>query len=556
MKTRNIILLALSALLTISCHSWDAPAEGAGMVSYGNKNLQESNVVTVAKLKDQFKSEISSGSLKQVTKATQIKVIVTGNDEGSNIYKTLYVADETGGISLSIDKSGIYSEAAVGQCMLIELEGLYVSGYGQQPQIGTKLIKEGGSDAQIGRMSRDLWSDHFKFIPAIEGLSVKPITTNDMSALDIEKDFGKVVTLVGITMVDADGKAVFAPDDGSVKLSGGCANREVANQASTVYIRTSTYAKFAHMVMPNERFDITGVISRFADDWQVMPRSLSDIQPYTGTETYDHYVDFKPSQPEGDGTETNPFNVAAAIEKCKEGGETPSAKEYYIKGYVTADAEASDYGTIEFKIADSKAGGKSFIAYRVYGSDGNKLTTGWKINKGDEAIIYGKIVNYQSSKAETSGKAIIVAVNGKKTDGSEYKPSGDSGDDVAPAGNGTQDSPFNIAAAIAKCQEVGTTASTDKYYIKGIADADYTVGSYYNIEVDLVDSEGASKKFKVYRCKYGSENKNIKQGFKVNKGDVIIVYGPVVYFKSNTPETSSGAYIVSVNGQAPELDGQ
>ena len=80
------------------------------------------------------------------------------------------------------------------------------------------------------------------------------------------------------------------------------------------------------------------------------------------------------------------------------------------------------------------------------------------------------------------------------------------------------------------------------------------MGSYKNIEVDIVDAEGSSNKFKVFRCKYGPETKNIKEGYKVNKGDIIIVYGPVVNYKGNTPETATGAYIVSVNGSAPELD--
>jgi hypothetical protein len=104
MKTRNIFLLALTAIFAASCHMWDEPSVKDGLESFGNKYLQESNVVTVKELKDAFKTEITGGTLKQVTKATQIKVIVTGNDEGSNIYKTLYVADKTGGISISIIK--------------------------------------------------------------------------------------------------------------------------------------------------------------------------------------------------------------------------------------------------------------------------------------------------------------------------------------------------------------------------------------------------------------------------------------------------------------------
>ena len=136
MKTRNIFLLALSAIFAAACHTWDEPSAEAGMESYGNQYIQETNVVTIAALKTQYKSVISDNGLQQITKPTQIKVIVTGNDEGSNLYKQLYVSDGTGSLYMSIDKSGIFSEAAVGQCMLIELEGLYIGAYGKQPEIG------------------------------------------------------------------------------------------------------------------------------------------------------------------------------------------------------------------------------------------------------------------------------------------------------------------------------------------------------------------------------------------------------------------------------------
>ena len=504
MKTRNIILLALTAIFAASCHTWDDPSVIDGRNSYGNQYLQESNVVTLADLKAEFKDVISSGSLKQVTKPTQIKVIVTGNDEGSNIYKTLYVADKTGGISLSINKGGLFSEAPVGQCMLIELNGLYIGGYGQQPQIGT-LYQKDESTQQVGRMDRYTWQEHFKLIPAVKGLSTKPIKTNDMGMLDLDRDFGKVVTLVGVTMKEADGEKVFAPSDGSVKLSGGCANREVANQSTTVYVRTSTFAKFANMAMPTEKINITGILSRFANDIQIMPRTIEDIQPYDGL---DYESTWESTEPDGDGTAAKPFNVAAAIAKCQEVGTTVSSQKYYIKGYVAADAAADDsYGNITFEIADSKDGGPRFIAYQMAGSDGKKLPTGFKVNKGDEVVIYGKVLNYDGSKPETDGKgsAIIVSVNGKDTNGA----STGGGDNPGGGGDnpgGGSDTPDGNAQVVTIAQFNAAAVSTDVWYqltgtVKNLKDGD----QYGNF--DLEDATGSVYVYGLLSEKGGEKKK-------------------------------------------------
>lgn len=456
MKTRNIILLALTALLTFSCHSWEEPPSGiASQNSYGNQYLEETNVVTVADLKAQYKSIISDNSYKAVTKPTQIKVIVTGNDEGSNIYKQLYVADATGGICISINKSGICSEAPVGQCMLIELQGLYIGGYGQQPQIGVLYTDtENDNATKFGRMSRYTWAEHFKLIPAIQGLSAKPLVTNDIGAFDIDKDFGKVIKLVGVKIVEADGTNVFAPSSASTT------NREIADQSSTVYIRNSSFAKFASMVMPTGKVNITGVAARFGNDWQLYIRTIDDIQTYTGEENLDVFIDYKPVPAEGDGTIGNPFNVTAAIAECQKIGSSPSTKKYYVKGYVAADAEASSqYGNITFTMKASKEGGKGFMAYQMAGSDGKKLPAGYKVAKGDEVVIYGAIYNYGGNTPETSGQgsAIIVSVNGKKTDGTDAN-----GDDTpdTPGGEGNVSVTTNGATVTLTNNDATASANT------------------------------------------------------------------------------------------------
>lgn len=436
MKTRNIFLLALSSIFAASCHTWDDPSVEAGVESYGNQYIQETNVVTINDLKTQYKSVISDNSLKQITKPTQIKVIVTGNDEGSNLYKQVYVSDGTGSLYVSIDKSGIFSEAAVGQCLLIELEGLYIGAYGQQPEIGTFYHNDSKDIDQVGRMSRFTWRDHFKLIPAVEGLSAKPEEVVSMAALDMEKDCGKLVTLVGVKMKAADGKATFAPSDGSAQLIGGCVNREISNMGNVV-VRTSTYAKFAAMVMPTEPIDITGIAARYGNTWQIMPRTQDDIKKST-------HEPITPTTPAGTGTKNDPYNVAGVLAYVESlGADKESPNDIYFSGVITAVSEefGTQYGTGTFIISDSELGLNSFTFYRGYFLNNKKFTASdTQVKKGDKVVICGKVINYKGTTPETSqNKAYIVTLNGEGNDNTG------GGDDNTGGGDNTGNSNVTVS---------------------------------------------------------------------------------------------------------------
>ena len=91
---------------------------------------------------------------------------------------------------------------------------------------------------------------------------------------------------------------------------------------------------------------------------------------------------------EGSGTAADPFNVAAAIEKCKEIGNTESTEKYFIKGKVAETTPSDDtYGNATFDIVDSE-GGDKFKCFQVAGTDGKKLPNGFVFNKGDEVVVY------------------------------------------------------------------------------------------------------------------------------------------------------------------------
>ena len=258
----------------------------------------------------------------------------------------------------------------------------------------------------------------------------------------------------------------------------------------------------------------------------------------------------KPSEvnPTGDGSATNPFNVTAAVAKCKEIGSTESTEKYYVTGVVvTAGTADAQYGNATFVISDEGSSAK-FTCFQVLGSDGKKMTAGFMFNVGDVVVVYGPMYNYKGNTPETAGKgaAYVVTVNGERTDkGDTPTPSGD------PKGTGTKDDPFNIAAAINKCQEIGTTASTDKYYVKGFVVKGGTVsGGYGNVSFDMADSKDGGAIFKAFQVA-GTDGEKLKDGYEVKAGSEVVVYGPIYNYQGNTPETAgkSAAQIVTIDGK-------
>ena len=253
----------------------------------------------------------------------------------------------------------------------------------------------------------------------------------------------------------------------------------------------------------------------------------------------------------GDGTLASPYNVAGALQYIRslEAG-VEYEQDIYIQGVVSSIEEeyTTNYGNGTFYITDPGTN-LTFYVYRALYLGNKKFTSSDKqIKIGDEVIICGKVVNYKGNTPETvTNKAYLYALNGAGGNGGSDVPSGEA------TGDGTQANPFNVAAAIAKCQEIGTTESTEKYYVKGyVAAAATAAADYGNITFDMVDAEGGAT-FKAYQVA-GTNGAKLTGSFKVNKGDEVVVYGPIYNYYGNTPETAgkSAAQIVSVNGKSTD----
>jgi len=281
-KFIHILTLAALAMLS-SCmgDGFDDPKTAAEDV-FGNQLITEKNVISIADLKAKYSTVIANNDMKQITDDIQIKGIVTGNDIEGNIYNEVFIDDGTGAFIICIAQGGIYGYLPVGQTVLVDLKGLYIGAYGQQGEIGTPYTSSSGS-TYVSRMSRFLWNQHYRLIGEADPGKVVPEEFDLKKVGDasyLASHCGKLMTLKNVQLQAANGEAVFAPDDGSVSLTANCANRNFVGINSTnLVLRTSTYADFAGNVMPTGQVNVTGIFTRYRNTWQILMRTLSDIEP-------------------------------------------------------------------------------------------------------------------------------------------------------------------------------------------------------------------------------------------------------------------------------------
>lgn len=65
-----------------------------------------------------------------------IKGQVVSSDRSGNIYREIYIQDETGGIDLKIGKTSLYSDYKLGQWIFVDCGGLTLGQYNGMPQLG------------------------------------------------------------------------------------------------------------------------------------------------------------------------------------------------------------------------------------------------------------------------------------------------------------------------------------------------------------------------------------------------------------------------------------
>ena len=244
-------------------------------------------------------------------------------------------------------------------------------------------------------------------------------------------------------------------------------------------------------------------------------------------------------KPEGTGTLTDPFNVAAAMAKCAETGETATTQSFYAKGYVTSITEISaDFGNATFIISDDKNGSNQLTVYRALGPGNQKITDSNIIKVGDEVIVYGQLVNFRGNTPEFTQGCYIYSINSSGNDNPTPQPTNES----------TKDNPFSVTKALEVARALSSSETVANVYVKGVVvefvsfDAGYHNSRYY-----IADAADATDRLYIYDGK-GLDNADLNAAEDIKVGDEVIVYGTLSNYQGTTPEMNRGNYLVFHNG--------
>ena len=279
----------------------------------------------------------------------------------------------------------------------------------------------------------------------------------------------------------------------------------------------------------------------------------------------------KSALPEGDGSKDNPFSASEAhawgVKNITQ-DKSASDEIFYIKGIISKIAKAKQtvdgvetsveqyfasntYGNASFYITDDgePAEGEDFEAYQVnyLGNRAFNKETDTDIKVGDEVIICGRIYRYGDTiETEAKGAAFIYSLNGNVVEVVIAEPEGD----------GTKESPYNVAKALQECKKLKYTSTSDyekkPAYVAGVISSitapdinSDEFKQYGNITYAIVD-EGFNSQLGVYRGLYLAEAK-FTAADQIKVGDKVVIKGELCNMFGNTPQFTQGNHIVKHN---------
>lgn len=400
-----------------------------------------------------------------------IKGRVISSDYAGNVFKSIYIQDETAALPLSINAYNLYLQYRVGQEVVIDLTELYMGRYSGLEQLGYPQWSARDNTYQPTFMQPALLEGHIELNglpePAkIDTLLIRSLSTLDANATDgeyLRKMQGQLVRINNVKFVPQDGLDVLGEYHENI-------NQKIVDESGAdLTIRTSGYSNFWNTKLPEESGDIVGILGYYYDSndpessWQL---TLIDKE---GMLNFGN-----PTLPLG--VQERPWSVQQAIDMERKGDIETGWVQGYIVGTIAPEVEnITSSSDIEWG-ADATLPSSVVIGATP---DTKDLSSCLVMNLPQNTAIRRYVA--LATHPENLGKKLAVTGRLQKYMGTfgitDNSGAPDSfmleGVVVNEDGTGTVDDPYTVAKII-KLNPTSTTDSKDKgVWVRG-----YIVGYY------------------------------------------------------------------------------
>ena len=239
--------------------------------------------MTIAEFKAKHWQDVTS-YVDSITEDEVIHGWVVSSDESGNIYKTLYIVDESGaGIAIFINKTNLYQDYPIGQEIILSMKDHWVGKYTGQQAIGYPSFYANGNVWEATFLPVDKWEEIVTVMGAPNPSQAEPVDVNlaDFAEKTDSETLlhyqGMLVRISDVYFEDADGHTTFAEPAYAT-------NRIIVDaNSNALIVRNSNYADFRDDILPSGNVDIVGVLSFHATrenatgSWQLYLRDRDDV---------------------------------------------------------------------------------------------------------------------------------------------------------------------------------------------------------------------------------------------------------------------------------------
>lgn len=347
---------------------------------------------------------------------------ITSSDITGNLFKTVVVRDESAAISISVDINDLYHVYPYGAEVVVKATGLYCGMNNNNFILGgpksstSKYNNPGNALEKVFKAAAQCngWPDSADVKPV--ELDLDFLYANPNSVETRQEWQGRLVTVNNVQFENAGEE--YSP------IYGSSTNRNIRDEhGNRLICRFSGRSSFAHLTIPGGSGSVTGILGFYGSDWQLTPMTLDAVSGFSGSGSSDR------TEPQGTGTETDPYNVSAAISKAGTG-------TAWVKGYIVGSMNANANYTFEnvapfsmvsnVYIADSPTEEMTSRMLPVQLVSGTEIRSAVNLvdnpgNLGKELTIQGSLDNYFNQPGLKSPTAYKLDGQGSVTPPAELE---------------------------------------------------------------------------------------------------------------------------------------